>query len=135
MDHIGVVARDLEAARRFWCNVIGLQVDVLRSPIGKGRHDDSDNVNVLDIPIGSGAIECINPADGTSGTARFLEKYGGSVGGAMHHVSLAAKDVKAAADFVQANGMKLIGVATNDRAWVHPKSAMGSLIEIVRDEG
>ncbi len=134
LHHIGVVTTDLEAARHFWANIIGLRVDTLRSPIGVGRHDDSDNVNVLDIPIGNSGIECVNPADGTSGTAHFLEKYGGRSGGTMHHISLATKDVKAAADRLESKGLKLIGKPTNDRAWVHPKSAGGILIELVHDD-
>ena len=135
MDHIGTVINDLERARNFWCNVIGLRVDTLKSPIGRGRHIESDNVNILDIPIGKGEIVCINPQDGTSGTARFLERFGGRAGGTMHHISLATRDVKAAVDYVEGNGLKRIGVPSNDIAWIHPDSAAGVLIEIVKDEG
>lgn len=134
MDHIGTVTNDLERARHFWCNVIGLRVDTLKSPIGRGRHVESDNVDILDIPIGKGEIVCINPRDGTSGTARFLERFGGRAGGTMHHISLATRDVKAAVDYVEGNGLKRIGVPSNDIAWIHPDSAAGVLIEIVKDE-
>jgi catechol 2,3-dioxygenase-like lactoylglutathione lyase family enzyme len=133
--HIGVVTDDLEKARRFWCNVIGLRVDVFRSPINKGgRYIDSDNVRVLNIPCGKSEIVAILPQDQSSGTARFLAKYGGRAGGTMHHISLGTKDVKAAADFVQSNGLELIGKPNDDVAWVHPKSAAGTLIQIIRDD-
>ena len=52
----------------------------------------------------------------------------------MHHIALATADVKAAADMVKDRGLELIGPATNDSAWIHPKSAAGVLIEIVKDE-
>ncbi|MBI4236260.1 MAG: VOC family protein [Chloroflexi bacterium] len=133
MHHIGIVTKDLEAARHFWCDIIGLRVDTARSPIGKGRPWDSDNVNILDIPIGQMEIECACPQDASSGTARYLAKYGGSVGGTMHHICLATKDVKAAAERLESRGLRLVGRPTEDRAWVHPKGAMGVLIEIVRD--
>ncbi|MDA1096704.1 MAG: VOC family protein [Chloroflexi bacterium] len=133
LHHLGVVTTDLEKARNFWCNTIGLRVDTLRSPIGRGRHDDSDNVTVLDIPIGASEIECVHPDDATSGTARFLEKYGARAGGTMHHIGLGTRDVKAAADRLESHGLKLIGRASTDSAWVHPKSAGGILIESVRD--
>jgi methylmalonyl-CoA epimerase len=133
--HIGVVTTDLEKARQFWCNTIGFRVDPYTSPINKGgRHVDLDNVNVLDIPVGESGITCVHPNDTSSGTARFLEKYGARAGGTMHHVALATKDVRAAADRLQSHGLKLIGKPDNDYAWVHPKSAAGVLIEIVRDE-
>ena len=133
LHHLGVVTTDLEKARNFWCNTIGLRVDTLRSPIGRGRHDDSDNVTVLDIPIGGGEIECIHPDDSTSGTARFLEKYGARAGGTMHHMALGTRDVKSACDRLESHGLKLIGRASDESAWIHPKSAGGILIEIVRD--
>lgn len=133
LHHIGVVSKDLETARHFWCDIIGYKVDTSRSPLPNGRHWDSDNVQILDIPIGNSAIECACPQDQASGTARFLAKYGGSVGGTIHHICLATKDVKAAAERLESRGLRLIGRPTDDRAWVHPKSAMGALIEIVRD--
>ena len=134
LHHLGVVTTDLERAREFWCNTIGLRVDTLRSPIGKGRQDDTDNVSILDIPIGDGEIECIQPNDGTSGTARFLEKYGARAGGTMHHIALGTRDVKSAAEQLQSRGMRLIGAPTDEEAWVHPKSSAGILIELRRDK-
>ena len=138
MQHIGVVSNDMEKARQFWTNAIGLRVDMMRSNVLKGgRRVESDNVNVLNIPLGPNGSEIVSilPEDGTSGTAKFLEKYGGRAGGTMHHLAFATPDVKAAADFVQGNGMKLIGEPNDEFAWIHPKSAAGVLIQIVKDEG
>ena len=135
MAHIGVVATEVEKSRQFWTNAIGFRVDMLKSNVLKGgRHVESDNVTVLDLPMGDSGIVCVHPDDSESGTARFLEKYGARAGGAMHHIALATADVKAAADMVQDRGLQLIGPATNDSAWIHPKSAAGVLIEIVKDE-
>ena len=137
MQHIGVVSNDMERARQFWTNAIGLRVDMMRSNVLKGgRRVESDNVNVLNIPLGPNGSEilAIMPQDGTSGTAKFLEKYGGRAGGTMHHLAFATRDVKAAADFVQGNGMKLVGEPNDEFAWIHPKSAAGVLIQIVKDE-
>lgn len=135
MHHLGVVTNDLERSRHFWTNAIGLRVDTIRSSIRKGgRYIEGDNVNVLDIPIGNSEITCVHPNDGTSGTAKFLEKYGARAGGTMHHMALGTRDVKAAAERLESHGLQIIGTATNDEAWVHPKSASGILIELVRDE-
>jgi catechol 2,3-dioxygenase-like lactoylglutathione lyase family enzyme len=136
LNHIGVLTDDLEKARHFWCNVIGLRVDTLRSPIVKGgRLIDSGRSRVLNIPVGAdgGEIVAIAPQAADTGTAQYLAKWGGRAGGTMHHVGLATRDVRAAADFVQSNGLKLIGPANDDFAWIHPQNAGGVLIEIVRD--
>ena len=134
--HIGVVTSDLDEARRVWCNVMGFRVDTLRTPSLKGgRLVDSDNVRVLNIPLegDGGEIVAVLPEDRTSGTARFLERYGGRAGGTMHHIALATRDVRAAADFVRDRGLQLIGAVDEDFAWIHPRSAGGVLIQIVRD--
>ena len=135
MHHLGLVTSDLERSRQFWTNTIGLRVDTIQSSIRKGgRFIKDENVNVLDIPIGNSEITCVHPNDGKSGTAKFMEKYGARAGGTMHHMALGTRDVKAAAERLESHGLQLIGKATNDEAWIHPKSASGILIELVRDE-
>lgn len=136
LHHIGVVTADLEGARQVWCNVMGFRVDVLRSPVSQGgRLVDSDGVRVLNIPVGSagGEIVAVLPQREGSGTARFLERYGGRAGGTMHHIGLATRDVRAAADFVRDRGLELVGDVDEDFAWIHPRSAGGVLIQIVRE--
>ncbi len=137
LNHIGVVSGDLDKARHFWTNAIGMRVDMLKTNVLKGGLKvESDNVRVLNIPMANGnsGVVAITPEDGTSGTARFLEKYGGRANGTMHHLAFATKDVKTAADYVQGNGLKLIGQPNDEFAWIHPKSAAGVLIQIVKDE-
>ncbi|MEC8945700.1 MAG: VOC family protein [Chloroflexota bacterium] len=135
MHHIGIVTDDLEKARHFWCNIIGLRVDTLRSPTLKGgKFIENENVRILNIPLGknSGEIVAVSPQDVSSGTARFLEKYGGKSHGTMHHISLETEDVKSAIDFVEGNGLKRVGRVTEEEAWIHPASAGGVLIQIVK---
>lgn len=136
LNHIGVIADDLERARHLWCNVMGLRVDELRTPFSKGgRLVDSDSASVLNIPVGAdgGEIVAVMPQSSDSSAGRFLARYGGRAQGTMHHISLATRDVKQAADFVQDRGMELVAPANNDFAWIHPRSAGGVLIQIVQD--
>ena len=135
--HIGVVLDDMERARQFWCNVMGFRVDALRSPFVKGgRLVESDNVRVLNIPLGgeSGEIVAVLPQDGSSGTARFLRQYGGRAAGTMHHLSFATRDVRQAADFVRERGLELVAPPNDDFAWIHPRSSGGVLIQIARED-
>ncbi|MGE0134764.1 MAG: VOC family protein [Dehalococcoidia bacterium] len=136
LHHIGVVTNDLEAARHVWCNVMGFRVDPFRSPINQGgRFVESDGVRVLNIPIGrdGGEIVAVLPQREGSGTARFLERYGGRSNGTMHHIALATRDVRAAADFVRDRGLEIVGDVDEDFAWIHPEKAGGVLIQIVRE--
>ena len=140
LHHIGVVTADLEAARHLWCNVMGFRVDTLRTPTLKGgRLVESDGVRVLAIPLGTtagesgGEIVAVLPEDQSSSSARFLQRYGGSANGTMHHMALATRDVRAAADFVRDRGLELVGPVDADFAWIHPRSAGGVLIQIVRE--
>ena len=137
LSHIGVVTDDLDRSRRFWTNVMGLQVDTLRTPITKGgRLIADEDVRVLAMPVGSTEghdIVAVLPQSSGSGTARFLERYGGSAHGTMHHLGIATPDVKAAADFVRDRGLELVAPATDEFAWIHPRSAGGMLIQIVQD--
>ncbi|MYE32564.1 MAG: hypothetical protein F4X80_07940 [Chloroflexi bacterium] len=137
LSHIGVVTDDLDRSRKFWTNVMGLQVDTLRTSIMKGgRLVDGEDVRVLAMPVGDTEghdVVAIMPQSGGSGTGRFLERYGGSAHGTMHHFGIATPDVKAAADFVQERGMELVAPANDEFAWIHPRSAGGMLIQIVQD--
>lgn len=137
LTHIGVVTDDLDRSRRFWSNVVGFQVDTLRTPIMKGgRLIEGEDVRVLTMPVGATErhdIVAVMPQSGGSGTGRFLERYGGSARGTMHHFGIATADVRAAAEFVQERGMELVAPANDDFAWIHPRSAGGMLIQVVRD--
>lgn len=136
LHHIGVLTDDLEQARRFWCNIIGYRVDTLRSPVSKGgRLVDEGRARVLNVPVGDdgGEIVAIAPQAADSGVARFYAKYAARGGGTMHHIALATRDVKAAAAFVQERGLQLVGAASDEFAWIHPRSAGGVLMQIVKD--
>jgi hypothetical protein len=121
---------------------MGFRVDTLRTPALKGgRLVESDNVRVLAIPLGAtatgepgGEIVAVLPQDSSSGSARFLQRYGGAANGTMHHLALATRDVRAAADFVRDRGLELAGPVHQDFAWIHPRSAGGVLLQIVRDD-
>jgi len=43
------------------------------------------------------------------------------------------RDVRAAADFVRERGLEIVGDVDEDFAWIHPRSAGGVLIQIVRE--
>jgi methylmalonyl-CoA/ethylmalonyl-CoA epimerase len=132
INHIAVVVTDLEAARQFWVEALGL-------PLARVAHVAEEAVNVAFLPAGEGEIELIEPTDAESGVARYLEKRGPG----MHHLCLEVEDISATIDRLRAAGVELINeeprVTADGRqyAFVHPRSTGGVLVELYagRPEG
>ncbi len=83
-----------------------------------------------------GLIELITPLDPEGAIARFLEKRGEG----FHHVAFAVPDAAAALADLAARGVELIdaaprvGLGGHLVAFVHPRSALGVLTEVVQDD-
>ena len=125
IDHIAIVVRDLEAALDFYRDGLGL-------PLEKVLAIESDRVRIGFLSIGEAKIELVEPTDGTTGVARFLEAKGEG----FHHVCLEVPDIQVALDTLAADGVQLIdGTARKGAdgpvAFVHPKSCHGVLIELI----
>ena len=91
-----------------------------------------------------GAVQLLEPIDGTSPVARQIEKNGGR--GGLVHVAYRVRDVQAAFDAMRATGQRVIDAAPRPGSrgtmvfFVHPKPAqaaagLGCLVEIVQTKG
>jgi methylmalonyl-CoA/ethylmalonyl-CoA epimerase len=127
VDHIGFAVRDIEQAISFY----GAMFDVVeweRIPMPE-RH-----MVVAATHIGGTLIELIAP---TSEAAAFA-KYLGSHGPGMHHIAYRVDDIVAALAEVRSRGIQLIdetprpGMHDTLAAFLHPKSTMGVLVELVQ---
>ena len=79
-------------------------------------------------------IELLEPLGEGSPVANFLEK---NKAGGMHHVCYEVEDIKAAAQRLQQNGMRILGdgepkIGAHDKPvlFLHPKDFAGTLLEI-----
>ena len=127
VDHIGFAVRDIEQA----ISLYGAMFDVVeweRIPMPE-RH-----MVVAATHIGGTLIELIAP---TSEAAAFA-KYLGSHGPGMHHIAYRVDDIVAALAEVRSRGIQLIdetprpGMHDTLAAFLHPKSTMGVLVELVQ---
>lgn len=130
--HVGVVAPNIEEARHLFCDVFGFQVEETRSPLPQGR-PASDNVRIIDIPVGESEVEISCPQDTVSGTARFMAERGRPA--AIHHICFYSDDIDADVARLRAAGLQQIGQTSSGEtgqrvAFFHPKSCLGILIEI-----
>ena len=82
INHMAIVAPDLDAATGFWAEALGL-------PVTRIEDVPAEGVRVAFLPVGESNIELLQPTDAESGVARYLEKRGPG----MHHLCLEVDDI------------------------------------------
>jgi methylmalonyl-CoA epimerase len=123
--HIAIAVRDLnEAAARF-----GGLLDLEQSE----RYDvDSMKVSCVFLPVGESHIELLEPQTEDSAVGKFLAKRGEGI----HHICFEVDDIESSMRRLEEQGARLIdkaprpGAGGHLVAFVHPKSAHGTLIEL-----
>ena len=127
--HVAVVVRDLDGALAFYRDRLGLPVELVL-PI------ESDGVRIAFHPVGESKVELVEPADPSTGVARFLE----SKGEGFHHVCFEVADLAAELERLAAEGIELIDRAPRKGAegpvaFIHPRSGHGVLVELIEAPG
>jgi methylmalonyl-CoA epimerase len=127
--HVAIVVRDMDKALSVFRDQLRMPLDVLL-PIA------SDGVRIAFLPVGEANIELVEPTDGSTGVARFLETRGEG----FHHVCLEVDDVQAELDRLAQNGLELIDKAPRRGAegpvaFIHPRSCHGVLVELIEAAG
>ncbi len=125
INHIALVVPQLETAKRFWGDVMGL-------PLDHEAHIAKQHVDVAFMPIENSSIELLQPTEPTSGVAKFLNNRGAG----MHHICFEVDDIDAAIVELQAAGIPLIDEKPRIDAhgkkliFIHPKGTGGVLVEL-----
>jgi methylmalonyl-CoA epimerase len=128
VDHVAIAVSDLEAAIDYYRRTFGV------SPVHRERVD-SDGVEEALIPVAQSYIQLVSPTRPDSPVAGFLERRGEG----LHHVGYRVADCAAALQAVRDAGGRLIDEAPRPGsrgttvAFVHPKGALGTLIELVQE--
>lgn len=135
IDHIGIVAHTIEAARSVLGDALGLELDEARSNWPHGSYFAPEQTTNYFFQVGGGEtqVEVLIPdADATSGAARFLARKGPG----MHHICYACEDVHVEAERLVGNGLREIDVprgagGLRTVAFFHPAGTGGILTELV----
>jgi methylmalonyl-CoA/ethylmalonyl-CoA epimerase len=128
IDHVGYAVEDLEQAVRYHERLYGAEV-AHRETI------ERDGVREALLSVGGSFIQLLEPTRADSPVARFLERHGPGV----HHVGYGVADVAATLEELRGHGIRLVddhprmGSRGCTVAFLHPKSAMGVLVELVED--
>ncbi len=125
--HIGVAVEDLEKAKKFYREVMGLEVGEEEE-----LKDRKLRICLVDLGWGGPAIELLWPTHPDSAVAKFIEKRGPGI----HHICFRVDDVAAKLRQLKAAGAKLIdeeprpGAHGTRVAFIHPSASGGVMLEI-----
>jgi methylmalonyl-CoA epimerase len=128
IDHVAIAVNDLEAAIAWYESVFGAVV-VHREVV------ESDGVEEALVKVAESYVQLLTPTRDDSPVAKYLAKSGEG----LHHVAYRVDNCAATLDAVKASGARVIdetprpGSRGTTVAFVHPKSAFGTLIELVEE--
>lgn len=125
VDHIGIAVKDLEQAKKFYTEVLGM------TALGE-EVVEQQKVKVCFIPCGDSEVELLESTSPDGPIAKFIEKNGEG----MQHMALRVDDIEAALADLKAKGVRLIdetpryGAGGASIAFIHPKATGGILLEL-----
>jgi methylmalonyl-CoA epimerase len=128
LDHVAVAVRDLDAAVSWYQETFGAVV-VHREVV------ERDGVEEVLIAVAESYIQLLTPTRPDSPVARYLEGRGEGI----HHVGYRVDDCAAALTAAVEAGARAIdpeprpGSRGTTVAFLHPKTAFGTLIELVEE--
>jgi methylmalonyl-CoA/ethylmalonyl-CoA epimerase len=128
IDHVAIAVNDLEAAIAYYRETFGAEVDH-REVV------ESDGVEEALLKVADSYVQLLTPTTDTSPVAKYLERKGEG----LHHIGYRVDDCAAALEAVKAQGGRVIDEAPRPGsrgttvAFVHPKTAFGTLIELVQE--
>ncbi len=134
IDHIGIAVENIDQAIKFYQEVLGMKLvhfEVLE--------DRGIKVAFLTGQNGDTAIELMEPInhnDINNTVAKFLKNRGQG----LHHIAIKVNDIQKSLEELSSKGLQLIdtkprkGARGHLVAFIHPKSVMGTLLELVQSQ-
>lgn len=128
IDHVAIAVNDLEAAIAYYADTFGCEVEH-REVV------ESDGVEEALLKVAESYVQLLTPTRDDSPVAKYLEKKGEG----LHHIGYRVADCGAALERVKAEGHRAIddaprpGSRGTTVAFLHPKNAFGTLIELVQE--
>jgi methylmalonyl-CoA/ethylmalonyl-CoA epimerase len=117
IDHVAIAVPDLDAA------------------VAYRERIESDGVEEALLKVADSYVQLLTPTSDSSPVAKYLDKKGPGI----HHVGYRVADCAAALQSVKDHGGQVIdqvprpGSRGTTVAFVHPKGAFGTLIELVQE--
>ena len=128
IDHVAIAVRDLDAAIAWYRDALGAEVEHRETA-------ERDGVEEAMLAVAESYVQLLSPTRDDSPVAKFLDKRGEG----LHHVGYRVEDCAAALEaMVQAGATPIDteprpGGRNTTIAFIHPKGAFGTLIELVEE--
>ena len=128
IDNVAIAVRDLEGAIAYYHDTFGCEVEH-REVV------ESDGVEEALLKVADSYIQLLTPTRDDSPVAKYLENKGEG----LHHIGYRVDDCAVALASVKEHGHRVIDEAPRPGsrgttvAFVHPKTAFGTLIELVQE--
>jgi methylmalonyl-CoA epimerase len=126
LDHVGIVATDLDDAIALYTSVFGMRVT-------HRAGNEQLGIVAAFLEAGGAELEVIAPTRADSTVSKFLTDRGPG----LHHIAYAVPDIRKALADAKLRGLALIdeepriGLHGVPIAFIHPKTAGGVLTELV----
>ena len=125
IDHVGIAVKDLEAAKKFYTEILGLK--------DSGEETvDEQKVKVTFYPLGDSELELLQSTHPEGPIAKYIDRSGEGI----QHIALRVDNIEAALADLKEKGVRLIdempryGAGGASIAFVHPKATGGILLEL-----
>jgi methylmalonyl-CoA epimerase len=128
LDHVAIAVRDLEAAIVYYAETFG-------ATVAHREVVERDGVEEALLAVAQSYVQLLTPVRDDSTVQKFLDQRGEG----LHHVGYRVADCAVALESVKAHGGRVIDEAPRPGsrgttvAFIHPKSAFGTLIELVQE--
>jgi len=128
IDHVAIAVHDLEAAIDYYRATYGVE------PVHRERIE-KDGVDEALIKVADSYIQLLTPFRDDSPLAKYMEKNGEGI----HHVGYRVDNCDEVLEDVKAQGARVVdehprtGSRGTTVAFLHPKTAFGTLIELVEE--
>jgi methylmalonyl-CoA/ethylmalonyl-CoA epimerase len=128
IDHVAIAVNDLEAAIEYYRDTFGCEVE-------HRERVESDGVEEALLKVADSYVQLLTPIRDDSPVAKYLANKGEG----LHHIGYRVADCAEALASVKAQGHRVIDEAPRPGsrgttvAFVHPKTAFGTLIELVQE--
>lgn len=124
IDHLGIAVKNLEEAKSYYENVLGLKCE--------GEEEvASQKIKTAFFNVGGVHLELLEPTSDDSPVAKFIAKKGEGI----HHLAFGSDNVQEQLDSAKEEGVRLInespipGAGGKQIGFLHPASSMGVLTE------
>ena len=128
IDHVGIAVRDLDDTVAWYERMFG-------ATVAHRERIESDGVEEALIKVADSYIQLLTPYTDASPLAKFMERNGEGI----HHVGYRVDDCGEVLEHVKNEGARVVdehprtGSRGTTVAFLHPKTAFGTLIELVEE--